>query len=78
MGADKSDNAIGGKLFQLDLAAQPLQDNCGSTGRVSNLSLDLARLGYLSNNNLMHNPLKPSGISRDLTYVSQPNWGNLT
>jgi hypothetical protein len=57
MGADKSDNAIGGKLFQLDLAAQPLQDNCGSTGRVSNLSLDLARLGYLSNNNLMHNQL---------------------
>jgi hypothetical protein len=65
MGADKSDNAIGGKLFQLDLAAQPLQDNCGSTGRVSNLSLDLARLGYLSNNNLMHNPRELSIFQGD-------------
>jgi IS1 family transposase len=31
-----SDNSIGGELFQLDLAAQPLQNNCGAACEVGN------------------------------------------
>ncbi len=54
MGADKSDNAISRELFQLDLATQSIQDNCGSTGDTSHVPLDLARLSYLPHNHLTH------------------------
>jgi len=35
MGANKSDDAISGELFQLDLAAQPIQNNSGKGGQDS-------------------------------------------
>ena len=53
--ANESNNPIGGKLFQFDLAAQSPENNCGSTCGVDNFTLDLARLNDLSHNNLTHN-----------------------
>ncbi len=54
LGTNQSDNSISGRLLQLDMAAQPAQNHCSSTGRISGSTLELARPGHLSHNNLMH------------------------
>jgi flavin-dependent dehydrogenase len=41
-------------LVEEDMAAQLTQNHCSSTGRISGSTLELARPGHLSHNNLMH------------------------
>ena len=48
------DNPISGKLLQLDLAAQSVQDNGSSTSWINVATLDLAYSDNLSHYHLMH------------------------
>ena len=41
VGTDESDDSISGELLQLDLATQPIQNNCRLACRISNASVDL-------------------------------------
>ena len=58
MGANEGDNPISGKLLQLDLAAQSVQDNGSSTSWINVATLDLAYSDNLSHYHLMHYQIK--------------------